>query len=70
MVKIPTIGIGAGPDVDGQVLVVNDMLGITKGFRPRFLRQYLNLFEEITGAVKQYITDVKGQDFPNKKEQY
>lgn len=70
LVKIPTIGIGAGPDVDGQVLVVNDMLGITKGFRPRFLRQYLNLYEEITGAVKQYITDVKGQDFPNKKEQY
>ncbi|AFD05444.1 3-methyl-2-oxobutanoate hydroxymethyltransferase [Solitalea canadensis] len=70
LVKIPTIGIGAGPDVDGQVLVVNDMLGITKGFRPRFLRQYLNLFEEITGAVKQYITDVKSQDFPGKKEQY
>ncbi|POY38533.1 3-methyl-2-oxobutanoate hydroxymethyltransferase [Solitalea longa] len=70
LVKIPTIGIGAGPDVDGQVLVVNDMLGITKGFKPRFLRQYLNLFEEIGGAVKQYIADVKSSDFPNKKEQY
>ncbi|UKJ08643.1 3-methyl-2-oxobutanoate hydroxymethyltransferase [Solitalea lacus] len=70
LVKIPIIGIGAGPDVDGQVLVINDMLGITKGFRPRFLRQYLNLFEEIGGAVKKYIADVKSQDFPNKKEQY
>lgn len=70
LVKIPTIGIGAGPDVDGQVLVVNDMLGLTKGFRPRFLRQYLNLFDDVTGAVKQYIADVKSQDFPNKKEQY
>ncbi|MCO4291804.1 3-methyl-2-oxobutanoate hydroxymethyltransferase [Solitalea sp. MAHUQ-68] len=70
LVKIPTIGIGAGPEVDGQVLVVNDMLGITKGFKPRFLRQYLNLFDEIGGAVKRYIADVKSQDFPNKKEQY
>ncbi len=69
-VRIPVIGIGAGPDVDGQVLVVHDMLGITYEFKPRFLRQYLNLYEEIKGAVSQYITDVKEQDFPNEKEQY
>jgi 3-methyl-2-oxobutanoate hydroxymethyltransferase len=67
---IPIIGIGAGADVDGQVLVVNDLLGLTKGFKPRFLRQYLNLFEEINGAVKSYIKDVKTLDFPNEKEQY
>jgi 3-methyl-2-oxobutanoate hydroxymethyltransferase len=69
-VRIPVIGIGAGPHVDGQVLVVNDLLGLTKGFKPRFLRQYLNLYEEINGAVKAYIGDVKGKDFPNEKEQY
>lgn len=69
-VKIPVIGIGAGPFVDGQVLVVNDLLGLTKGFKPRFLRQYLNLYEEINSAVKSYITDVKSKDFPNEKEQY
>ncbi|WP_207424664.1 3-methyl-2-oxobutanoate hydroxymethyltransferase [Desertivirga brevis] len=69
-VKIPTIGIGAGPHCDGQVLVVHDMLGLTKGFRPRFLRQYLNLYEEINGAVKGYVQDVKSNDFPNEKEQY
>lgn len=69
-VKIPTIGIGAGPHCDGQVLVVHDMLGLTKGFRPRFLRQYLNLYEEINGAVKGYVQDVKSTDFPNEKEQY
>ncbi|MBC7914951.1 MAG: 3-methyl-2-oxobutanoate hydroxymethyltransferase [Pyrinomonadaceae bacterium] len=68
--RIPTIGIGAGSDCDGQVLVVHDMLGLTKGFRPRFLRQYLNLYEEINGAVKAYITDVKSNNFPNKNEQY
>lgn len=68
--KIPVIGIGAGPHVDGQVLVVNDLLGLTKGFKPRFLRQYLNLYDEISGAVKKYITDVKSKDFPNEKEQY
>ncbi len=68
--RIPVIGIGAGPDVDGQVLVVNDLLGLTKGFKPRFLRQYLNLYEEINGAVKAYINDVKSEDFPNEKEQY
>lgn len=68
--EIPTIGIGAGNHCDGQVLVVNDLLGLTKGFKPKFLRQYLNLYEEISGAVSQYITDVKSTDFPNEKEQY
>ncbi|RZL18636.1 MAG: 3-methyl-2-oxobutanoate hydroxymethyltransferase [Pedobacter sp.] len=67
---IPTIGIGAGPDCDGQVLVVNDMIGLTKGFKPRFLRQYLDLYEGILGAAKSYINDVKAKDFPNEKEQY
>lgn len=67
---IPTIGIGAGPHCDGQVLVVNDMIGLTKGFKPRFLRQYINLYEEILGAAQSYIHDVKGNDFPNEKEQY
>ncbi len=70
LVRIPVIGIGAGPDVDGQVLVVNDLLGLTKGFKPRFLRQYLNLYEEINNAVKSYIGDVKSKDFPNEKEMY
>ncbi|WP_026897954.1 3-methyl-2-oxobutanoate hydroxymethyltransferase [Daejeonella oryzae] len=69
-VKIPTIGIGAGKHCDGQVLVINDMIGLTKGFHPRFLRQYLNLFEEISGAVKAYVKDVKDADFPSEKEQY
>lgn len=68
--RIPTIGIGAGPDCDGQVLVINDMIGLTKGFRPRFLRQYLDLYVEINGAVQAYIRDVKAVDFPNEKEQY
>ena len=68
--SIPTIGIGAGRYCDGQVLVMHDMLGINHEFKPRFLRQYLNLYEEITGAVKQYISDVKNCDFPNEKEQY
>jgi 3-methyl-2-oxobutanoate hydroxymethyltransferase len=70
MVKIPIIGIGAGAHVDGQVLVLNDMLGMNKEFSPRFLRRYLNLDEEISNAVKNYTTDVKNQDFPNIKEQY
>lgn len=70
MVRIPVIGIGAGPHVDGQVLVVNDMLGITNGFKPRFLRQYLNLFETIGDAVREFIKDVKEKDFPGEKEQY
>lgn len=69
-INIPTIGIGAGQDCDGQVLVVNDMIGLTKGFRPRFLRQYLNLYEGILGAAQSYIKDVKAKDFPNEKEQY
>ena len=67
---IPTIGIGAGGACDGQVLVMHDMLGINHEFRPRFLRQYLNLHEEITKAVRQYISDVKSGDFPNEREQY
>lgn len=68
--KIPVIGIGAGGGVDGQVLVLHDMIGLSKEFSPRFLRRYLNLFEEITGAVGQYINDVKSRDFPNSGEQY
>ncbi len=68
--KIPTIGIGAGQQCDGQVLVINDMIGLTKGFKPRFLRQYLNLFEEINRAVQSYVKDVKSKSFPNEKEQY
>jgi len=68
--KIPVIGIGAGSGVDGQVLVMHDMLGITKNFSPRFLRRYLNLYEDISNATKAYITDVKSKDFPNEKEQY
>ena len=68
--NIPTIGIGAGQNCDGQVLVVNDMIGLTKGFKPRFLRQYINLYDEILGAAQAYIRDVKGNDFPNEKEQY
>jgi len=69
-VKIPIIGIGAGKHADGQVLVMHDLLGITKDFSPRFLRRYLDLYEDITGAVKSYIEDVKTEDFPNEKEQY
>ncbi len=68
--KIPIIGIGAGPDVDGQVLVLHDMLGITQKFSPRFLRRYHNLSEEIKGSVKAYISDVKNLNFPNEREQY
>lgn len=69
-VRIPIIGIGAGNGVDGQVLVLHDMLGITQDFSPRFLRRYHNLYEEIYGAVGNYIHDVKTLDFPNEKEQY
>jgi 3-methyl-2-oxobutanoate hydroxymethyltransferase len=69
-VRIPTIGIGAGSGVDGQVLVLHDMLGITQEFSPRFLRRYHNLKDEITGSVKAYIHDVKSVDFPNEREQY
>jgi len=67
---IPTIGIGAGGFCDGQVLVMHDMLGINTEFKPRFLRQYLNMHEQITGAVQQYIKDVKSNDFPNAGESY
>lgn len=69
-VAIPIIGIGSGNGCDGQVLVVNDVLGLTKDFKPKFLRNYLNLYEEISGAVKNYISDVKTKDYPNKNEQY
>lgn len=68
--SIPTIGIGAGGDCDGQVLVMHDMLGINTEFKPRFLRRYLNLDDQITGAIKQYIIDVKSRDFPNENESY
>lgn len=68
--KIPVIGIGAGPDVDGQILVLHDMLGITQEFSPRFLRRYHNLNQEILGAVKTYIEDVRSGDFPNENEKY
>ena len=68
--SIPIIGIGAGPDVDGQVLVLHDMLGMTHEFSPRFLRRYLNLYEDITAAIGQYVKDVKDVDFPNENEQY
>ncbi|MCH8495376.1 MAG: 3-methyl-2-oxobutanoate hydroxymethyltransferase [Balneolales bacterium] len=67
---IPTIGIGAGADCDGQVLVVHDMLGLTKDFHPRFIRRYHNLFDEMSGAVSAYVTDVKSGSFPSKDEQY
>jgi 3-methyl-2-oxobutanoate hydroxymethyltransferase len=69
-IKIPTIGIGAGHNVDGQVLVLHDMLGITQEFSPRFLRRYHNLDKEVYDAVSQYISDVKSLDFPNEEEQY
>jgi 3-methyl-2-oxobutanoate hydroxymethyltransferase len=69
-VPIPTIGIGAGPDTDGQVLVMQDMLGINKEFKPRFLRRYADLDAIITGAVKSYVSDVKSKDFPNEDEKY
>lgn len=68
--SIPVIGIGAGGGVDGQVLVLHDMLGMTHEFHPRFLRRYLNLYEDIIGAVQTYVKDVKSLDFPNDKEQY
>ena len=69
-VSIPTIGIGAGPDCDGQVLVLHDMLGITTDFSPRFLRRYLNLEGQIEGALKQFCDDVRSRDFPNQDESY
>ena len=68
--EIPIIGIGAGNGVDGQVLVLHDMLGMTHEFNPRFLRRYLNLYDDINQAVKNYVDDVKNQDFPNENEEY
>ncbi len=68
--KIPTIGIGAGPHTDGQVLVLQDMLGITQQFKPRYLRTYGTFGEDISNAIRHYISDVKSGDFPNEKEQY
>lgn len=70
LLTIPTIGIGAGGEADGQVLVVHDMLGITHEFNPRFLRRYLNLYEDIKGAVGNYVSDVRSRDFPDNSEQY
>lgn len=67
---IPVIGIGAGGKVDGQVLVIQDMLGMSQGFSPRFLRRYADLHSVMTRAINQYVTDVKSSDFPNEKEQY
>jgi 3-methyl-2-oxobutanoate hydroxymethyltransferase len=69
-VQIPTIGIGAGPYTDGQVLVMQDMLGINQDFKPRFLRRYADLHAVATSAVTKYINDVKAKDFPNKEEMY
>ena len=69
-VNIPIIGIGAGSDVDGQVLVLHDMLGMNNEFNPRFLRRYLNLYDEISVAIKKYDKDVKAKKFPNSNEEY
>jgi 3-methyl-2-oxobutanoate hydroxymethyltransferase len=69
-ISIPVIGIGAGGGVDGQVLVIHDMLGMNNEFSPRFLRRYLNLYEQMTKAIGNYVADVKSKDFPNKNEQY
>jgi len=68
--RIPTIGIGAGAAADGQVLVIHDLLGMTHEFNPRFLRRYMNLYEEMNAAIGQYVIDVKNKDFPNDTEQY
>ena len=69
-ISIPVIGIGAGGGVDGQVLVIHDMLGMNNEFSPRFLRRYLNLYQQMTQAIGQYVDDVKSKDFPNASEQY
>ncbi|MDX6184064.1 3-methyl-2-oxobutanoate hydroxymethyltransferase [Flavobacterium sp. Fl-77] len=69
-ISIPVIGIGAGGGVDGQVLVIHDMLGMNNEFSPRFLRRYLDLYQEMTDAIGKYVADVKSSDFPNEKEQY
>jgi len=68
--RIPTIGIGAGPDTDGQVIVIHDLLGMNKHFKPKFVRWYLELADLIDGAVKQYVHDVKAVNFPNEQESY
>jgi 3-methyl-2-oxobutanoate hydroxymethyltransferase len=69
-ISIPVIGIGAGGGVDGQVLVIHDMLGMNNEFSPRFLRHYLDLYDQMTKAIGNYVADVKSTDFPNEKEQY
>ncbi|CAM3293673.1 3-methyl-2-oxobutanoate hydroxymethyltransferase [Flavobacterium longum] len=69
-ISIPVIGIGAGGGVDGQVLVIHDMLGMNNEFSPRFLRRYMNLYDDMTAAIGKYVGDVKSKDFPNEKEQY
>lgn len=69
-ISIPVIGIGAGGGVDGQVLVIHDMLGMNNEFSPRFLRRYLDLYDQMTNAIGKYVADVKNCDFPNEKEQY
>ncbi|MFC4096954.1 3-methyl-2-oxobutanoate hydroxymethyltransferase [Euzebyella saccharophila] len=69
-ISIPTIGIGGGKHADGQVLVIHDLLGMTHEFNPRFLRRYMNLYEDMGKAIGQYVTDVKSKDFPNDQEQY
>lgn len=69
-ISIPVIGIGAGNGVDGQVLVIHDMIGLTHEFSPKFLRRYMNIYEDMKNAVAQYVDDVKAVDFPNEKEQY
>ena len=69
-ISIPVIGIGAGNGVDGQVLVIHDMIGLTHEFNPKFLRRYLNIFDQMKEAVAQYVDDVKAVDFPNENEQY
>ena len=69
-IQIPTIGIGAGPDTDGQVLVMQDMLGINKDFKPRFLRRYADVYTVATEALNKYIHDVKAKEFPSKEEMY
>jgi len=70
MLAIPIIGIGAGPNVDGQVLVTHDMLGLNKEFSPRFIRRYASLFEQVTQACSQYIADVRTNRFPTREESY
>ena len=69
-ISIPVIGIGAGGGVDGQVLVIHDMLGMNNEFSPRFLRRYMNLFDDMTNAIGKYVADIKSSDFPNASEQY